>query len=155
MQWETIFALANLWPLPFWLLLALGPRTETTARIVLYGGVAMLALAYAILLPLIMGGWIDAAGPANSGSADFTSLAGVMAVFDSKGGATVGWLHYLAFDLLTGLWVARNADQYGYHRLIQIVILFFVLMAGPLGLTLYLLLRLTCKNPPKNAAAPH
>jgi hypothetical protein len=33
-------------------------------------------------------------------------------------------------------------------------ILFFVLMAGPLGLALYLLLRLTVKNPPENAELP-
>ncbi len=154
MQWETIFSIANLWPLPFWLLLAIGPRNERTARIVLYGGVAMLALAYTILLPLIMAGAIDTVGP-EGGSAEFTKLSGVMALFDSKGGATVGWIHYLAFDLLTGLWVSRNADAYGYHRAVQVIILFFVLMTGPLGLTLYLLLRLTCKNPPENAIAPH
>jgi hypothetical protein len=153
MSWETIFAVANLWPLPFWLLLAFGPRNETTIKIVLYGGVALLALAYAFLLPLIMTGTVDAVGP-EGGSMDFTQLAGVMALFDSKGGATVGWIHYLAFDLFVGLWVARNADRYGYARWIQVPILFFVLMAGPFGLTLYLLLRLTCKNPPENAVAP-
>ncbi len=153
MSWETIFGVANVWPLLFWLLLAFGPRNETTAKIVFYGGVALLALAYAILLPLIMTGAVDAVGP-EGGSMDFTQLSGVMALFDSKGGATVGWIHYLAFDLFVGLWVARNADRHGYARWIQVPILFFVLMAGPFGLTLYLLLRLTCKNPPDNAAAP-
>ena len=124
-----------------------------TARIVLFGGIAPLALSYAILLPLIMTGAVDPVGP-EGGSMDFTRLSGIMALFDSKGGATVGWIHYLAFDLLTGLWVARNADQHGYARWMQVPILFFVLMAGPLGLTLYLALRLTCKNPPEHAVAP-
>ena len=59
MSWETIFSIANAWPLLFWLLLAVGPRTELTARIVMFGGVALLALAYAILLPLIMTGVVD------------------------------------------------------------------------------------------------
>jgi Domain of unknown function (DUF4281) len=153
MPWDTVFSIANMWPLLFWLLLAFGPRTEMTAKIVIFGGIAPLALSYTVLLPLIMTGTIDPVGP-EGGSMDFTQLSGVMALFDSKGGATVGWIHYLAFDLLTGLWVARNADRHGYHRIVQVVILFFVLMAGPLGLTLYLLLRLTCKNPPENAAAP-
>jgi hypothetical protein len=152
MQWEMIFSIANIWPLLFWLLLAFGPRSEMTARIVLFGGIAPLALTYAILLPAIMTGAIDAVGP--EGSLDFTQLSGIMALFDSKGGATIGWIHYLAFDLLTGLWVARNADRHGYARWIQVPILFFVLMAGPLGLMLYLLLRLTCKNPPENAVTP-
>ena len=153
MSWDTVFSIANMWPLLFWLLLAFGPRTEMTAKLVVFGGIAPLALCYAVLLPLIMTGTIDPVGP-EGGSMDFTQLSGVMALFDSKGGATVGWIHYLAFDLLAGLWVARNADRHGYARWIQVPILFFVLMAGPLGLTLYLLLRLTCKNPPENATAP-
>jgi hypothetical protein len=154
MTWEQIFGFANIWPLPFWLLLALGPRSELTAKIVLYGGIAALAAAYAILLPLIIAGVIDIAAPSNAAAPDFTSLSGVMALFMSKGGATVGWIHYLAFDLFVGLWIARNADRLGYARWVQLPILFFVLMAGPIGLTLYLLLRLTCKNSAENAVAP-
>ena len=153
MQWDTVFSIANMWPLLFWLLLALGPRTEMTARLVLFGGILPLAIVYAVLLPMIMMGAIDPVGP-EGGSMDFTQLSGVMALFDSKGGATIGWIHYLAFDLLVGLWVARNADQYGYARWVQVPILFFVLMAGPLGLSLYLFLRFTCKAAPANATAP-
>ena len=150
MQWETVFSIANTWPLLFWLLLAFGPRTELIAKLVLFGGIFPLALTYAILLPMIMTGGIDAVGP-EGGSVDFTQLSGIMALFDSKGGATVGWIHYLAFDLFVGLWVARNADRHGYARWMQVPILFFVLMAGPFGLTLYLLVRFTAKTSPENA----
>jgi hypothetical protein len=153
MPWETIFSIANFWPLLFWLLLAFGPRSELTAKIVLFGAILPLALVYAVLLPLIMTGAVDPVGP-EGGTLDMTQLSGVMALFDSKGGATVGWIHYLAFDLFVGLWVARNADRHGVARWVQVPILFFVLMSGPLGLALYLLLRFTCKNPPENAAAP-
>jgi hypothetical protein len=107
-----------------------------------------------VLLPLIMTGTMDAAGPPNAPPADFTQLSGIMALFASKGGATIGWIHYLAFDLLTGLWIARNADRHGIARWIQVPILFFTLMTGPIGLVLYLLLRFTRKNPPDNAVAP-
>jgi Domain of unknown function (DUF4281) len=153
MQWETIFSIANTWPLIFWLLLAFGPRTEKMARLVLFGGILPLAVTYAVLLPMIMTGVIDAVGP-DGGSVDFTQLAGVMALFDSKGGATIGWIHYLAFDLFVGLWVARNADVHKIARWMQVPILFFVLMAGPFGLVLYLLLRFTRKSVPENATAP-
>ena len=68
-------------------------------------------------------------------------FAGVMALFDSKGGATVGWTHYLAFDLFTGLWIARDADAKGFGRLVQLPILFATLMVGPVGLLLWLILR--------------
>jgi hypothetical protein len=155
MQWETVFSFANLWAIPFWLLLALGPRTDVTTRIIMFGGVGLLALTYAILLPMMMTGLVDPVRPAGSTISDLTTLAGVMSFFDSKGGATVGWIHYLAFDMLTGLWVARNADRHGYARWVQFPILFFTFMLGPVGLVLYLLLRFTCKTPPENATAPN
>jgi hypothetical protein len=153
MAWETLFSLAILWPLPFWLLLAFGPRSEFMSRIMMFGGVAPLAVIYTVFFLLLLSGQIDPVGPAEE-SVSLLTLEGVMNFFASKGGATVGWIHYLALDLLTGLWVARNADRHGYNRIVQGVILFFVLMAGPLGLTMYLATRLFCKNRPDDAAAP-
>ena len=85
---------------------------------------------------------------------DFTTLTGVRQLLSSPGGATVGWIHYLAFDLFVGLWVARNADKYGFARWLQIPILFFVLMLGPFGLILYLLLRFTRYNKVADAVMP-
>jgi hypothetical protein len=154
MSWENIFSIANIWPLLFWLLLVFGPRTEFIARAVLFGGVFPLALTYAVLLPMIMTGAMDPEKLPNAGTISITELSGIMAMFASKGGTLVGWIHYLAFDLLVGLWVARNADQYGISRLVQVPILLFVLMAGPIGLLLYLLLRLTKKTRNENAYAP-
>ncbi|MCZ8170432.1 MAG: DUF4281 domain-containing protein, partial [Brevundimonas sp.] len=49
--------------------------------------------------------------------------------------------HYLAFDLFVGLWIARDADAKGFGRVIQLPFLFFTLMAGPVGLLLWLIVR--------------
>ena len=86
--------------------------------------------------------------------ADFTTLDGVMALFDSRGGAMIGWIHYLAFDLFVGIWTARNADRRGIHRLVQGPILFFIFMLGPLGLTLYLVTRQFLGQRTENAVVP-
>jgi Domain of unknown function (DUF4281) len=50
------------------------------------------------------------------GSPDPTNLVGAMAFLGSEGGATMGWVHFLAIDLLAGLWISRIADQHGIHR---------------------------------------
>ena len=138
MDWELIFKICNTWIVPFWLIIAFAPRTGLWTKIAFFGGVAPLAVVYAILLPLIMAGIVD---PVGTQEGSFQSLAGVMSLLSSKGGATIGWVHYLAFDMLVGIWIARNADSYGIHRIIQVPILFFTLMAGPLGLVLYLIIR--------------
>ncbi len=72
----------------------------------------------------------------------FGSLNGVMELFTDKTAVTAGWVHYLAFDLLTGIWIKKNAQKYNIHHLILIPCLLFTFMLGPIGLLLYLLVRL-------------
>ena len=59
----------------------------------------------------------------------------------SDGGVTVGWIHYLALDLFAGLWIAKDADQKGFSRLIQAPVLLLTFVAGPAGLLLWLVIR--------------
>jgi len=138
MNWELIFSITNGWALLMWLILALAPRRDIVMQGIFYGGVGLLSLTYALIVVPLMTGMIDGGGAGN-----FSSLAGVQGLLSSDGGATIGWIHYLAFDLFVGIWVARNADRYEFNRIVQIPILFFTLMLGPLGLVLYLLLRFT------------
>lgn len=154
MPWEQIFGFANLWAMLCWVVLAFAPKREQIVTPLFYAGVGLLALSYAVLIVSLLGGMIGGGTGSTGSTPDFTTLAGVQALFDSQGGATIGWIHYLAFDLLVGIWVARNADRHGYLRIVQIPILFFVFMAGPLGLILYLILRLTCKGRPENSTVP-
>ena len=150
MNWEMIFGAANLWALLGWTILAFAPKRETVLPYIFFAGSVLLACLYAGLLIPLMAGFISDGGPVGRPPADFTQLSGVMALFDSPGGATIGWIHYLAFDLFVGIWIARNADAHAISRWLQVPILFFTLMAGPIGLLLYLLLRLiTGKNPDK------
>jgi len=154
MPWDAIFGYANLYAMLCWTVLAFAPKRELFIPYLFYAGCGMLALAYAGLIVPLMAGLIDDGGAAGGPNADFTSLAGVMAIFDSPGGTTIGWIHYLAFDLFVGIWVAQNADRHGYNRPVQIPILFFILMMGPVGLLLYLILRFTCIERPENSTVP-
>ncbi|MFM7404541.1 MAG: abscisic acid-deficient protein Aba4 family protein, partial [Erythrobacter sp.] len=105
---------------------------------VLYLGVGVLCLIYAIGLIGLISGLIP--NP-QGGGADFTTIAGVRSIFASDAGVTIGWTHYLAFDLFVGLWIARDGDAKTISRLIQAPILLATFIAGPLGLGLWLLLR--------------
>ena len=71
----------------------------------------------------------------------FSSLNGVMDLFTDKTAVTAGWVHYLAFDLLTGIWIKKNAQKYNIHHLILIPCLLLTFMLGPIGFLLYLLVR--------------
>ena len=141
MNWEIVFKLANVWALMCWAALVLLPRTEFLKRAMLYGGIGLLCVAYGSLLGLILGGVLDPGVPAGSSQASFNTIDGVRAIFAADSGVTIGWMHYLAFDLFAGLWIAQDADTRGVHRLIQAPILILTLFAGPVGMLIWLPVR--------------
>ena len=132
---ETIFSLANLYAVPFWLLMLLLPHWQWTKKIMnSLWMVVPLAATYALLvlpgLPLLLG---SLANP---------SLPGIATLLGSPAGATIGWIHFLAFDLFVGRWVYLDSREKNISAWLVSPILFFVFMLGPLGLLLYLLARL-------------
>lgn len=139
-MWDTAFSLANLLALVMWAALILLPRWPALLSAILYLGIGLLCFAYALGLIGIVTNALDAGGGQASGM-DFGSIDGVRSIFASDGGVTVGWIHYLAFDLFVGLWIARDADAKGFSRLVQAPILLATFIAGPLGLLLWLALR--------------
>jgi hypothetical protein len=91
----------------------------------------------------LFGGLADPLRVSGAAEPDLTnySIEGLRALFMSDGGIVLGWTHYLAFDLFVGLWVARDADSKGFSRLVQLPVLFLVLMVGPIGLLVWLVVR--------------
>ena len=134
---ELLFTLANASVLPAWLLLAAAPRWLWTRRLVhsaLYP--ALLGVAYAVGFFATFGGAAD-----TSGGANLSGLAGIGAAFAQPRVLLVGWVHYLCFDLFVGAWQARDAQRHGVPHWLLVPCLFLTLMAGPLGLLLYLAIR--------------
>lgn len=81
----------------------------------------------------------------------FGSLDQVAALFSSREMLLAGWVHYLAFDLFVGGWIAVEADKIGLNRVVQAPILLATFMLGPVGLALFLVIRLIIGRP---AVAP-
>lgn len=143
MGWEAIFGLVNLVALAGWAMLAFLPRRPMVMAIVLFFGVALLCFIYAVMFVTLFGGLVDPVRVPGAAPIDYAnySVDGLRPLFMSDGGIVLGWTHYLAFDLFVGQWIARDADNKGFHRLVQLPILFLTLMAGPIGLFLWLLIR--------------
>jgi hypothetical protein len=142
-MWQALFSLTNLIALAAWAMLWFAPRGPRGNAFILYAGVGLLCLTYLGLMVPLLTGWIDPGRDPGAPQPDLTdySVAGLKALFRSDGGLVVGWTHYLALDLFTGLWIARDADAKGIGRLPQFPILFATFMAGPIGLLAWLLVR--------------
>jgi len=137
-DWNAWFSMVNLLALIAWTALILLPRWPALLSGVLYLGVGLLCLIYATgLIGLLTGLFPNPQG----GGADFTTITGVRSIFASDAGVTIGWTHYLAFDLFVGLWISRDGDAKNISRFIQAPVLLATFMAGPLGLLVWLILR--------------
>ena len=139
MSWEAIFGAANLLAMICWAGLILMPRWPALLSALMYLGVGLLCLVYTVAIISVVGGFVDPVG--GEAQTSFSSIEGVRAIFASNGGVTIGWVHYLAFDLFVGLWIARDADAKDFSRILQAPILLATFMAGPVGLFLWLIIR--------------
>ena len=131
-MFTTLFQLANLWIMPFWLLMIFFPHWSWTKRIV--GSIWIvipLALAYAVLvLPQAIAVLPVLANPA---------LPGIAKLLGSPTGATIGWIHFLTFDLFVGRWAYLDSRERHITAWLASPAIFFILMFGPFGFLLYLL----------------
>jgi ABC-type Co2+ transport system permease subunit len=143
---ELLFNLSNLFILPFWLLMIFLPRWQGTQRVMhSLWPVAILAVVYTVLFLPQVG--------SVTGSLLTPSLEGIAALLGTPGGVAVGWVHFLAFDLFVGRWIYLDNRQHPLSAWLVSPALFLTLMAGPLGLLLYLLVRLIRGSRPTTAPA--
>ena len=128
------FQIGNMLALSGWLALVASPpgRSWTPAVWKVTGRAipVLLGLAYLALIAVY---W---------GPGGFGSLAQVRLLFDQPGLLAAGWLHYLAFDLFVGTWIARRAGELRLPHALAVPCLLLTFMFGPAGLLAFAALRL-------------
>ncbi len=142
MSAEQLFTIANQTALVGWAILVFLPRRWDplfwVPQFIIPG---VLSLGYATLALLHFG----------QGDGGFGSIADVRTLFENDHVLLAGWIHYLAFDLFIGAWIARRSDALGIPRLIQTVFLGFTFMFGPAGLFMFLVTQALMTKTPKGA----
>jgi hypothetical protein len=92
----------------------------------------MIAVGYVLA---IIAGWSE-------GEGGFASLTAVRQLFATDWLLLAGWMHYLAFDLFVGAWIAGETERAGLSRLVLIPVLPLTFMFGPAGFLLFHVVRL-------------
>jgi hypothetical protein len=130
----VLVRLSSLLVLPFWGLIILLPRWRWTARIMRspFVSAAPALLYVALVLPRLGTIWPAIARP---------TLTGIATLLGSPEGATIAWVHFLAFDLFIGRWIYLDSQEWRLSALLMAPVLFLTLMLGPLGFLLYLVIR--------------
>jgi Domain of unknown function (DUF4281) len=135
-----VFQLGNAIALPAWIALALSPPQARWSKWVWRVTGRALPLAFSVVYVLMLAlHW--------RGEGGFGSLAEVQALFAVPGALVAGWLHYLAFDLFVGTWIARRAARLGIGHLWVLPLLVLSFLFGPAGLLAFALLRALRRAP--------
>jgi hypothetical protein len=129
------FSIANPFALLGWLILTWAVIRRSVLLRDTVAGLAfplVLSISYCFLIMSFIG----------KSSGDFNSLDGVKILFSNDWLLLAGWVHYLAFDLFVGAWIARQLMDRGMNRLWLVGLLPLTLMFGPAGLVAFEFLKL-------------
>ena len=132
MSADQIFTLLNSIALVAWLLIAIFPRRPLVVETIAGTAIpAFFAAAYIAIIASALG----------SSEGSFSSLQGVAALFANPWLLLAGWTHYLAFDLLVGVWEVRDSSARGIPHVMVMPCLLLTFLFGPAGWLLSLVLR--------------
>jgi hypothetical protein len=123
-----VFAIINPIALVSWVLLIILPGRRWVTDVVT--GLAVPALFATLYTAIIVTNFFRSPG-------GFSSLPEVALLFSNPWLLLAGWMHYLAFDLLVGTWVARDARMRNMPYLLLAPCLVLTFLFGPAGWLLY------------------
>ena len=116
-----------------WILMIVLPKWKVTRALIDYKFIPIiLSLIYAVYIFISI---------REGGGMDFGSLASVMELFTEEDAVLAGWVHYLAFDLLVGMWILDQNKSINIHHLLIVLCLLGAFMLGPIGFLLFMLLK--------------
>lgn len=135
----AVFGLASTVAALAWLALALSPAGARWALRVRRIAGRVVPLGFALLYVALL-------AVHGMGDGGFGSLAAVQRLLAQPGPLAAGWLHYLAFDLFVGAWIAERAGALGLPHLVVLPLLGLTFLFGPAGLLAFALLRLVWRR---------
>ena len=141
LTFENIYIWTNLGILPFWLMLIIMPNSKVTQFFI-----------NSIILPLILSATyvyiiyqtILLDEPVFDIFRLYLSLDNLYTVFGTESFLLIFWLHFVALNIFLGSWMSRDGVKYNMSRRLMFIPLILVYFTGPLGLTLYWLIRVFC-----------
>lgn len=134
---SNIFKVSSYITLVGWLILIVTPNWSFGLNTVVFIVVSLLCFIYSYLI--FFAKKLDEGKPVRG---SFWSLKGVINLFKSPRAVLAGWVHYLAFDLMMGLYIVTDAARFDISHWLLIPCLIMTLMFGPAGLLIYFALKM-------------
>jgi len=143
---DVIYQFANIGVIPFWLMLVLLPSWNGTK-----------ILVNSVIAPLILGSlylyvvyiYLNTSEGLFSNALDkiktfelYKGLESLKKILADKNILLIFWIHFLTINLMIGAWIANDASKSKALQFIVIIPLVLTYFLGPIGLCVYLILRI-------------
>jgi len=132
MSADNVFSICNIIAMLGWIVLVFIPMWNSSDKFIAGIIVTLFAVIYTYYIV------------ANINAIDlksFSTLKGVTNLFTNPLAVLIGWVHYLAFDLMTGIFIRKNGIKYGISHWLLVPCYLLTFMFGPIGLLFYFLTR--------------
>ena len=128
-----VFSFANPTAMLMWILMIFLPKWKGTRFLIDFKVIPiLLSIVYVIyIIKSLM----------SLGMMDFGSLASVKELFTVDNAVLAGWVHYLAFDLLVGMWILDQNKELKINHLLIVPCLLGCFMFGPVGFLLFFIIK--------------
>ena len=128
MNTAQVFSLVSMIAALQWLLLIVLPKWKVTQWLI---GYAIVPILLSIIYCIYIAGFFSIHG------GGFGSIQQVRTLFNNDNLLLAGWVHYLAFDILTGFFIIKSAQAKQVSHWLVIPCLLLTFMFGPCGFLLY------------------
>lgn len=125
MTTSQLFDFANVFVLPFWLLMIVLPKWQITQKVM------ESYLPFVALAGLYIYLFIGSIEPESAQALANPTLEVIAEFFSTEQVAATGWVHFLAFDLFVGRWIYWQGQKTGVWTIHSLSLCLF---AGPMGL---------------------
>jgi hypothetical protein len=136
---EMIFLWLNLGVLPFWFVLIIFPQSQIckvfTASIF---PIFILSLVYGYLFYMIFHEGYNFLRNFEL----YLGLDSISDLFSDQSFLILFWVHFLSINLFCGGWIVKDSQKFGINKFVISLPLLTIYLIGPIGLTLYWLIRI-------------
>ena len=128
-----VFSLANILAFMMWIPMIVFPKWKVTRSLIDFKVIPIfLAVLYVFYIVQSI---------LNGPAMDFGSLQAIMHMFTIEEAVLAGWLHYLVFDMLVGMWMLDQNKTLKIHQAIMTPCLLATFMMGPVGFLIFMGIR--------------
>jgi len=144
---ETIYLVSNYAVIPLWVMLLVAPNSKFTNVVInsiALPGILASTYVYLLYQQYYSGGMFteEATSVALNNFSLYLGVEQLSSLMANKTFLLIFWIHFLTISIFIGTWIAKDSLRNGIHKYVTAVPLILTYFTGPLGLFLYLFVRL-------------